>query len=572
MEDLDGDLLNELDVVCHDNQMACFPISRGRNTEDYIFEKYPELVALMERDKQRQIDSMKLQSRMNRDDTHDTKQRQTSSEKPSTTPKAKGTSAKEMPNVVSSPVLKSKQSISDLMFQMDEEATLSPGDTSKGKAAMHSPKPVDVTESPILGSSLVEGDSFGDQSYLDGQIISSLPDNNSLAESPTEARAGRKKSVNINLSTPPNTTSSSAAPWGSRSPMMPAKKDLKDIMEEASETRVSNLSLGMSKSIESPARKESISGSGGTSNVNGTGNFTPKLSQKERKRLQQQQAQERLTTEQKAKEGPQNPWKLPSPSPAGPAPIPKPENSSRGQDSQNNSHKATLPQRPAMTLRQTVAGSPKPGIPQSRKISGNLPPSAPGVTQPNTNLPPTPPSHHQQQQQPAPIHSVRHIPRPEPAASSSAGSLPLAAILMQQQTEKDEIREAATAKHNLQEIQQEQEFQEWWDKESKRVQGIPEEQDDDAGHDKNKTGGRNSGRGSSNSRRGNHHGNKRRGGGGGTAGNNGKDKTGSSSLTQQLSRPRPDLPPTGPSSPNPRRAGGDGRGGSRGRGKERARV
>lgn len=45
---------------------------------------------------------------------------------------------------------------------------------------------------------------------------------------------------------------------------------------------------------------------------------------------------------------------------------------------------------------------------------------------------------------------------------------------MQQQTEKDEIREAATAKHNLHDIQLEQEFQEWWDKESRRVQGLPD--------------------------------------------------------------------------------------------------
>jgi hypothetical protein len=51
----------------------------------------------------------------------------------------------------------------------------------------------------------------------------------------------------------------------------------------------------------------------------------------------------------------------------------------------------------------------------------------------------------------------------------SSGQASLASILLQQQAEKDEIREAATAKHNLQDIQLEQEFQEWWDKESKRV-------------------------------------------------------------------------------------------------------
>ena len=41
-------------------------------------------------------------------------------------------------------------------------------------------------------------------------------------------------------------------------------------------------------------------------------------------------------------------------------------------------------------------------------------------------------------------------------------------ILSVQQAEKDYVKDAA-AKRSLQEIQQEQEFQEWWDQESKRV-------------------------------------------------------------------------------------------------------
>lgn len=41
-------------------------------------------------------------------------------------------------------------------------------------------------------------------------------------------------------------------------------------------------------------------------------------------------------------------------------------------------------------------------------------------------------------------------------------------ILSQQQAEKDILREAAAAR-SLQDIQAEQEFQEWWDKESARL-------------------------------------------------------------------------------------------------------
>jgi len=131
-----------------------------------------------------------------------------------------------------------------------------------------------------------------------------------------------------------------------------------------------------------------------------------------------------------------------------------------------------------MTLRQTVAGTPPaksnagPNSLQS-PISNvpNAPPLGPRFVRPTQNstgstAPPTPLA------QPV-VQSIRHSPRQETKrhgfTSSSSGQLSLASILVQQQAEKDEIREAATTKHSLQDIQLEQEFQEWWDKESKRV-------------------------------------------------------------------------------------------------------
>jgi hypothetical protein len=94
---------------------------------------------------------------------------------------------------------------------------------------------------------------------------------------------------------------------------------------------------------------------------------------------------------------------------------------------------------------------------------------------------------------------------------------------MQQQTEKDELREAATAKHNLQDIQLEQEFQEWWDKESRRVQGIPEPDSTTAGQkDSEGRGGRGGrGRGSNNRKK---------------RGKGSENSAGPSGLTQQLSQ------------------------------------
>jgi hypothetical protein len=64
--------------------------------------------------------------------------------------------------------------------------------------------------------------------------------------------------------------------------------------------------------------------------------------------------------------------------------------------------------------------------------------------------------------------SVRHIPLPQHSPTSPSQNLSMMEILSLQEAEKTSIRDAA-AKRSLQEIQQEQEFQAWWDEETKRV-------------------------------------------------------------------------------------------------------
>ncbi|KAF7591826.1 hypothetical protein BBP40_001097, partial [Aspergillus hancockii] len=179
--------------------------------------------------------------------------------------------------------------------------------------------------------------------------------------------------------------------------------------------------------------------------------------------------------------------------------------------------------------------------------------------------------------------SIRHIRRPEPYQTSfhspSPNQLSLATILMQQQTEKDEIREAATAKHNLQDIQQEQEFQAWWDKESRRIQGLPEPgrpvQDENERNGQSGRGGRGKGQGQGQGR-------KRRGcGKGGNAPGGASQQTprnNSPDHTQKNSTPQRDQKhrtfsgnhTTDTGEGNNARRGG--RGGGRGRGKVSERV
>ncbi|KAK5798283.1 hypothetical protein VI817_004574 [Penicillium citrinum] len=449
--DLDDALLGELDLVCHENQLACFPISRGRNSDAYVLEKYPEIVSSVETDKQRRIDAMALQTRLDHRESYDMRPRQTANDRtPVSAKKGKVSTPKDLRSSATSPMLKPRQSTGDLMFQMDDEACLSPSDLSKGKAALRGVGPSDspYPESPALGTSIPE--SIEETSFLDAQMSSNR--DALLSESPTESR-----SLALNQKRSLGSPAETSAPWGS--PGIPSgKKDLKDIMGETSQSRVSNLTLGMS------GRRESSS------------NFTQKISQKDRKKMQQQQMQEMLAAQEKAKEASRNPWQLPPPAalatPATPTKDPLP-----GQAITSPPTSGQKPaQRPAMTMRQTVAGTPPPrskpvATPvqsQGRTVSANIqsPASKPSPSSQNS-LPKTSP-------RPS-VQSIRHIPRPDIHATSpsaSSGSFSLASILHQQQTEKDEIREAATAKHNLDEIQAEQEFQQWWDQESKRVQGL----------------------------------------------------------------------------------------------------
>ncbi|KAJ5650693.1 uncharacterized protein N7484_004416 [Penicillium longicatenatum] len=494
LDGLDDDLLAQLDKVCQGNQLASYPISRGRNTEAYVFEKYPEIVSSIKSDQRRRIDAMVLQSRLSQVESYDVRSRPSANDKFNASPsvrKSKGSVPREMTSPITSPMLKPQQSTGDLMFQMDDEAALSPSD-AKGKIPMRGlrfseDRGRSYPNSPALGASIPEDDSLGDRSFLDQQMFS--PRGPMIAESPTESKAIAMHQKRT-LASPAD---ASAAPWNS--PVISdGKRDLQDIMSETSQSRVSNLTLGMT------ARRES------------SGNFTPKISQKERKKMQQQQMQEKLAAQQKAKDVPSNPWQLPTSTPSSvqgrSGPLP-------GQSGSNSPapEPVKTPQKPSMTLRQTVAGTPPPrsqpvATPvqaQSRKVSASMQQSPFSKSSPSG--PPTPYQQSLPKLSPQPsIQSIRHIPRPDThLRSPSYGSFSIAAILEQQQAEKDEIREAATAKHNMEDIQAEQQFQQWWDQESKRVQGLlePEPEPQQRGGKGGRGGKASNASGSSRKRRGN---------------------------------------------------------------------
>ncbi|KAI7252494.1 hypothetical protein KC352_g12338 [Hortaea werneckii] len=131
-------------------------------------------------------------------------------------------------------------------------------------------------------------------------------------------------------------------------------------------------------------------------------------------------------------------------------------------------------------MRQTVA-NPKPGQAQKPVIGPSGQSNMPAREMSDSKLlntaspeqPRLSPSRHQSMQLPTPAQasnskpipqSIRHQPQAEPILGLS-----MSEIVAQEELAKEELK-AAVAKRDLQDIQAEQEFQEWWEKESARVQ------------------------------------------------------------------------------------------------------
>ncbi|PGH09173.1 hypothetical protein GX51_00927 [Blastomyces parvus] len=476
LDELDEDLFCELDDVCRANQLTCQPVSRGRNSEDFVAERYPEIVPLLERDIQRRIDSMRLRSRLHEDKLRESKFRTgtTDKEKAGATSPLHRKSRPSEPILKeaelvgeTSPTLKPKQSMGDLIFHMEDDHPL-PSDQAEGKQVVglgiskQSGNHVDSVD--VRGRSLqVEGN----QQYAGSQ------------QSPTATAP-------VGLSTTPLAKSHerghAGAPWSSVGPSN-TKTGLKDIMAETLGSHPSSAGLNMSPHRDAAATK-----------------LTPsKLSQKERKKLQQQQARELSEQQESSKSKSASPWQNVA---SKPFPIPVSARA-EAQSSRDVSTPPRAASKAPMTLRQTVAGMPSPQsrtptstpMPnpaqqkQQHAQEARMPPPTPNASslpivkadlfprqaqsttpttitpnqlnsrsQPYTTIPRNRPDPHQQQQ-------LYNYSSPSPSSSQFS----LAYILQQQQIEKDVIREAATAKHKLQDIQLEQEFQEWWDQESRRV-------------------------------------------------------------------------------------------------------
>lgn len=416
LEELDGDLLAELDQMVQSNQLAFMPIARSDRALEVMLDRDPTLFERIQTSRQRRLDSMQLPSRYVVEPYRPTTGSQSRSDykETATSPAIKRTSSP-----LSSPTLKPVSTCDDLQFEMDEEH-------AKRRISTSSPKYSPALE-PLSGNGTRPSLLGLSSSYQSTQVPNFGTSPASLA--------------NIQR-TPDLSKSSSAnrAAWN-RPTANTSKFDLRDIMSQDASTKVSNLTQSLRQAAT-------------------TSKQTPtKLSQKDRKRQQHElrlQNQTQGSTESQSKSkvsdfmkpsAPESPWQKMGAQ----SPISIPQSA--------NPVLATSPQAarnlPAST---SPAHSRNPKSPQAvekpRQPVRSV--SSPGMT--GVSKAPAPQ-----------IQSIRHTPAPARSSTWIDARTPMADILAQQQYEKVAIKETAAAR-SLQDIQQEQEFQEWWDSESKRIQ------------------------------------------------------------------------------------------------------
>ncbi|KAF2139380.1 uncharacterized protein K452DRAFT_289930 [Aplosporella prunicola CBS 121167] len=479
LDELDEDLLFELDQVVRENQLACLPFARSGRSEALLLEKYPELAERIDRGRQAKIDSIVLQGKYaDADARMSTSLRAGSFDERSPMQQKARRSGKDVKAGAASPSLtplKGKQSAADLMFDMDEDGD----DTGIDDIDLELDEP--QSGGPVKAFSL--NPKSPASPWQDNKTASLEPtfiSPSSATPNTLEASSLAAKAAPINRT--------ADKPWGA-APLQSTKLDMKDIMAQAqtSSDKPSAISLALS----AEAKKEE--------KASGSSSIT-KLSQKERKKLQQAQqeaqaqAQARAVASLANESKPASPWQTRSPSAqvalkdiltSPPALSPSPASRTTSapaltmrQTIANNGptakQKATIPASPAQSTPAINAAQASPSASTAsavpaRKLSGRPAPS-PQQANESSATTPRPASGKgfaiSQSTAAATPQSIRHIQQEQRAEASL--QLSMADILSQQQAEKDVIKEAA-AKRSLQEIQQEQEFQEWWDKESRRV-------------------------------------------------------------------------------------------------------
>lgn len=442
LEELDPELLYELDETIQSNQLAFMPFARSSRAQDELLEQYPDLIGQIEQAQKRRVDSMRLRTRFNNEDedrpTSSNKLRVGSYSIVSSSPSARqgrSSSSNHFQSPTASPDIRALDAEHDLPFEMDEENPATGLGIGLSSPSIR-PRDKSYPVSPSLGPSEWRDARGKPISESIGTDTPSLPYSLRRAAQPCPDQSrtpAAQPGVCIEGFGLP------APAWRSPAPSS-FRTDLRDVMSQASTSQTSILTQSMRTKSHDTVK-------------------AAKLSQRERKKLQQQQQElEQLRVKKNTPEPSQTFASAAQPAKSAGSPWKKVEKAPKASLKDVMAEPTPLFELPAstpvprttMTMRQTVSGtSLNPSKQQSRSVS------TPNVI--TTSSKPVPQ-----------IQSVRHIPVPNLSSSTDA-SRSMAEILAQQDLEKRAVKEAVV-KRSLQEIQQEQEFQQWWDSEARRVQ------------------------------------------------------------------------------------------------------
>ncbi|KAJ4424944.1 hypothetical protein N0V82_000448 [Gnomoniopsis sp. IMI 355080] len=441
LESLDEEVIEELDAIVRDNQLAHYPFARSGRAELLLHELNPELAQDIEEERQRRVKEMAFKANQKEEErklSSSLKGRFGSLENATChSPSLDKQSGKRRSsrNEPFSPELRPKSTQVDLMFDMDDD---------EGPVDSPSVRPQRLLD----GNNQSEIDSLPPLSGFQRDEKQKV-----IARSPLHSSPARTTPIQSNYAAQPAVTTpgKSSNPWAPA--VLPtAKIDLRKLMGES--TGPSALSAGLAAQKAKDAAKPQQT----------------KVSQKERKKQQQLQAEQAaraalappaVAWEKPIADATSSPWKTVSSAPKSSLkefkteplttvpPNPKPllvadasaKSIARRTQSPDTRHSG---QSRTPTTTTQVRPSPKQKTSHTTSTFSADDPSKP-ITP----------------------HSKSYI-KPASKSESTLG-LSMADIFDLERRKQEAVKEAA-AKRSLMEIQQEQEFSIWWEEESRRTQ------------------------------------------------------------------------------------------------------
>ncbi|WYZ35664.1 hypothetical protein EsH8_X_000311 [Colletotrichum jinshuiense] len=442
LDDLEEDLLEELDNVVRENQLARYPFARSGRAELLLFEKDPDLALDIDEERRRRVREMAFRSTQREDEKRISSSFKakfgslddvTAATSPSLDKSRRKSRAGR--NEPFSPSLRPKESHGDLMFNMDDESPsiVSSPPISPSQRAAEAKGRTEFERPPSLPS--LWRDIKGQEESHQFEV-SSPPLGTSaqlgLSPSPGESSGPRAQR--------------SGSPWAAAA-FPTHKMDLRQVLTESPAKSALSAEIAAQKSKEASTKPTQ-----------------PKMSQKERKKQQLAQAAAQAALEAETQQ-PKVAWEKES---AGSKTAPwkavssGPKTSLRDTMAKDSAKPATPPAnngKPLLSVEGLAKSAPRRAASPDTRFPGQPRMSnSPAIPSASSSQPPA---------KPLVPHSKSYI-TPAPKAEPTLG-LSMADIIGQQKREQEIVKEAV-AKRSMQEIQQEQEFQEWWDQETRRVQ------------------------------------------------------------------------------------------------------